>query len=118
MAGKVLVVDDDKSILEVIKIVLEDAGFEVVTVLGGANIEQEVEKKLPNLILIDIWMSGVDGREVTNRLKSNPKTKDIPVIVISAHNDTAKMAKEARADGFLAKPFDIDELIKTVKKYV
>ena len=115
---KIIVADDDSSILEVIKIILEDAGYEITTVSDPSLILSTVAKVKPNLVLLDIWMSGFDGRNLTKKLKSQNETKQIPVVIISAHNDTAKMAKEAQADGYLAKPFDMEDLVKTVKKYL
>lgn len=113
---KVFVADDDPAILEVIKIILEDRGFEVLTVSEGQKILKQIEKFIPDIILLDIWMSGYDGREVSKLLKKQESTKHIPIVVISAHNDTKKMASEAEADDYLEKPFDIEVLVDTVKR--
>lgn len=115
---KILVADDDLPILEVIKIVLEDKGFEVVTVSDGKLVQQAVEEHSPTLVLLDIWMSGHDGRDVAQQLRRNRATERIPIIVISAHNDVEKLANEAGADGFLVKPFDIDTLSALVERYL
>lgn len=118
MNKKILVVDDDLAILEVIKIILEDKGYNVLTNSNGATVHTSIEEHQPDLILLDIWMSGFDGRDISKKLKSHHKTQHIPVIVISAHNDTEKMAKEAGADDFLAKPFDIEDLLTKVESHL
>ncbi|KKQ80460.1 MAG: Response regulator receiver [Candidatus Daviesbacteria bacterium GW2011_GWA1_38_7] len=114
---RILVVDDDLSILEVIKIILEEENYHVTTASKINTIDSLFRDNIPDLILLDIWMTGIDGREIARRLKSHAKYKNIPIVVISAHNDTPKMAKEAGADGFLPKPFDIPNLVATVKKH-
>lgn len=117
MNKNILVVDDDLAILEVIKIILEDKGYNVITISNGSEVEQAIEKQNPHLILLDIWISGFDGRDIAKKLKARSSTKHIPIIVISAHNETAKIAKEAGADNFLAKPFDIENLVSVVQQF-
>lgn len=114
---KILVVDDDAGILEVIKIVLVEKNFEVLTASEGLGVIPGIEKNLPDVILIDLWMSGMDGDEVIKKIKCQKKMSDIPVIAMSALENGEKRAEEAGADDFLAKPFDIDELASLVEKY-
>jgi CheY-like chemotaxis protein len=114
---KILVADDDPSILEAIQLILEDEGYEVVTTVNGETIYQ-MEKEYPDLLLLDIWMSGQDGRDICKFLKSRESTRDIPIIMISANKDTAVIAKESGADGFLAKPFEMNALLDIVSKYI
>lgn len=114
---KVLVCDDDEGILEVIKIILESNNYEVMTISSGKGIQKKILEFKPNLIFLDLWMPGIDGKEVTKLLKSNLETKGIPLIVVSALNETEKIATQIGADGFLSKPFDIDDLLKIVKNY-
>src|SRR5437870_5702463 len=113
---KILVADDDPAILEALILMLEDAGYEVKTTTNGATI-QEVYKELPDLILLDIWMSGVDGRDICKQLKHQKKTKHIPIIMISANRDTEDIAKKAGADDFIAKPFEMKNLLAKVEQY-
>lgn len=117
MVKKILIADDDRSILDAITMILEIEGYEVQTTQNGANVET-LCKHSPDLLLLDIWMSGYNGKDICKALKSKKKTKDIPVIMISANKDTAKIAKEAGADGFLAKPFDIKDLLSTVAFHI
>ena len=113
---KVLVADDDPSILEVIELMLTEEGYEVVTAVDGEAI-YKMEKDYPDLMLLDIWMSGMDGRDICRHVKSQELTKDIPVIMVSANKDTETISKEAGADDFLAKPFEMDDLLAKVKYY-
>jgi len=115
---RVMAVDDDLGILEVIKIILEDKGYDVLAVADGRVVKKRVKDFLPEVILIDLWMSGMDGHEVTRELKKDSSTQHIPVVAISALSHGEKIAKEAGADDFLAKPFNIDDLIALVEKYL
>lgn len=115
---KILVVDDESSILEVIQMMLEDAGFRVeTTTKDGEYVVQSIQKEMPDLIILDVLLSGQDGRTICKKLKSQDKTKGIPVIMISAHVDAEKAVKECGAQDFIAKPFDMNELIEKAAKY-
>lgn len=113
MDKKVLVIDDDKAILEVITIILSDIGYEVVTISNGSEVPSAISKHDPSVILLDIWLSGHDGRQIAKQIRS---IKKIPIIIMSAHNDAKKMFEEAGADDFIAKPFDISDLADIVEK--
>lgn len=113
----ILVVDDDWGILEVIKTVLEEKGYGVITLSSGSKVQQCIAQILPQLILLDVWMSGADGKQITQMLKGQKTTQDIPIILISALSDVGKIAQASGADDFLAKPFDIDMLTQMVDKY-
>src|SRR5689334_14301646 len=112
---KILVADDDPAIVDAIQIMLEDAGYEAETSVDGETI-YKMERDYPDLLFLDIWMSGMDGREICKYLKNQESTKDIPIVMISANRDTAKMAKEAGADDFLEKPFEMDDLLAIAAK--
>jgi DNA-binding response OmpR family regulator len=118
MPKKILVVDDDQGIIEVIKIILEDSGYEVVTTSDGTAVQQIVRRILPDAVLLDLWMSGLDGHYVCKQLKKMNKTKNIPIIVVSALNDGEQKAKLAGADDFLSKPFNINDLVAIVEKHL
>lgn len=113
----VLVVDDDVAILEVMKIVLEEEGIAVLTDTGDQAVPL-AEQHRPDLLLLDIWMRGLDGREISRLLKSHPQLNDIPIVLMSAHNHEQSVVEEAQADDFIEKPFDIDAMLEMVKKYV
>lgn len=115
---KILVGEDDQSILEVIKIILEGEGFEIFAASDQENLHKLVNNHIPDLILLDIWLSGQDGGQIAKKLKSTNHTKHIPIILISANNETPKIAEEAGVEDFILKPFDIDDLLNLVKKYL
>lgn len=119
MGKKILVCDDDEAILEMLKIMLENEGFEVKILENGKAILRKVIEYQPNLILIDIWMPGIDGKEAIKLLKQDPQTNAIPIFIISAlhENEVGQIVKKVGVEGFLAKPFDLDELITIAKKH-
>lgn len=114
----ILVADDDPGILEVIKIILEENGFKVIPVSDGHLILKTIKDTKPDLILLDIWMSGTDGRKIATIIKKQNVTKHIPILIISALSEIEDIAKSVGADGYISKPFDIDEFLSTIKKFV
>jgi DNA-binding response OmpR family regulator len=116
---RILIVDDDLAILDAMEMMLQDAGYETVTsTRGGEHIEQAIGDNPPHLIILDILLSGHDGRLICKRLKGQQATRHIPVILVSAHPDAEKTALEAGADDFLEKPFNIDDLLGKVERLV
>lgn len=111
---KLLVVDDEPDILEFLQVILEEEGYAVVTSDKGEYLEQLHNGGLPDLILLDVLLSGKDGREIVKHLKSQEETKHIPVIMFSAHPSAEETARQAGAEDFLAKPFDIDVLLTKI----
>src|ERR1700680_4061458 len=100
MKKKILVVDDSEAILDVIKITVEMEGYEVSTSLTGACLQQ-MEHDPPDLILLDVLLSGEDGGDMCQRLKSDEQTRHIPVILLSAHAGLWETARKCGADDFL-----------------
>ncbi len=115
---KIIICDDDESILEVVKIVLEEQGHEVTAVADPETIYSHIGSQCPDLILLDLWMPVLSGDTITRELKRRKRTKDIPVIIVSASRGTKEIAEKAGADDYLSKPFDIEELEHLVDKYV
>jgi DNA-binding response OmpR family regulator len=111
---KVLIVDDNSDILWVVETILKRYGFEVLSTLKGEEVLAKTKKYNPQLILLDVFLSGIDGIEVCNRLKSTPETKNIPIIMFSAHTNSQDLMKFCKADDFVAKPFDSNELVKKI----
>ena len=111
---RVLIVDDNKDILWVVETILKRYGFEVMTTLKGEEVMDKTEEYNPQLILLDVFLSGIDGIEVCNNLKANPSTKDIPIIMFSAHTNYHDIMKFCKADDFVSKPFDSNELVKKI----
>ena len=79
---RVLIVDDNSDILWVVEVVLKRYGFEVLALPKGEDVLPKARSFSPDLILLDVFLSGIDGIEVCNRLKDNPRTKDIPIIML------------------------------------
>ena len=113
---KILVADDDPDILNAMKIILEQEGFEVIITRSATSVLSLCEQ-LPDLIFIDIRMSGEDGNDVCKKIKSDHQWKSIPVIIFSANNDTREMANASGADGFLLKPFNLNDLLALAHKH-
>lgn len=116
MSKTILVADDDPAIVHSVKMILEDEGYEVETTVNGKTV-REVKDKLPDMILLDIWMSGMNGGDICRHLKSQEETRHIPIVMFSANRDGRNLALEAGADNFIAKPFDIDHLLIMAKEY-
>jgi CheY-like chemotaxis protein len=109
----IMVADDDMSILDVVGSMLEFAGYRV-THSDTAELVL-TNPKLPDLFLLDIWINGTDGREVCRQLKQNPATKDVPVMLFSASKGIEQSARLAGADDFLAKPFQMTDLLQKIE---
>jgi CheY-like chemotaxis protein len=106
----VLILDDDIDILQICTIVLKKKGFDVQTLNNSSQTVSQVRTYRPDVILMDNWIPGPGGIEATRLLKLDPDTQGIPVIFFSANSNVTQLAREARADYFLQKPFDITEL--------
>lgn len=113
-ARKILVCDDDESILDVTSMLLSFAGFEVLTQINSKKLLQQALQEQPDLFLIDIWMPDLPGNEVTKLIKATPELAHIPIILFSAAIDGNIIAKEAGADRFVEKPFDVDNLSQII----
>lgn len=111
--AKVLIVDDDPAILDAISLILEDEGYDVSTASGG-DIVSIAEREQPDIVLLDIRLSGQDGRDVCRALKTAPTTARVPVLMISANQHGAAYAQQAGADDYLAKPFELDDILAKV----
>ena len=115
---KILVVDDEPDILEFLQVIMEEEGYTVATTTKGEYVEKLHHGGLPDLILLDVLLSGKDGREIVKRLKQQEETNHIPVIMFSAHPSAEETARVAGADDFVAKPFEIDVLLNKVARYL
>lgn len=120
MEKYILVIDDDPDILDALQLTLESEGFIVETTQKAESVDSlfYVDGQKPNLIILDVLLSGSDGRSICKSLKSSPQTRNIPVIMISAHPDAEKTVKAVGADSFLAKPFDVDTLLQKVSNHL
>lgn len=111
-------VEDDPGIMEVSRIILEKAGHTFIGLKEGQTILESVALNQPDLILLDLMLPGVNGSEIATKLKDNPGTKDIPVVVVSARYNIKQIAEEIGSDGYLSKPFEIEDLTELADKYL
>lgn len=118
MNKKILVAEDDRAIMEVVKIILEQEGYETTFADKEDVIFKIIKEQKPDLMLLDIWLGGSDGGKIAKTIKTDKQTKHIPIIMISANNETEKITHEAGADAFLLKPFNIDDLLSIVRKHL
>jgi len=115
--SKILVVDDDESILELIKINLELMGHDVLTAPDGIKGFALVKQELPDLVILDVMMPGTDGFTVAQRIRQYPETKETPVLMLTALGMLQDKVQgfNSGADDYLIKPFELDELKVRVK---
>jgi len=116
--GRVLVVDDDDVIRQLITVNLELEGFEVATAVDGQDCLDKVVDVDPVVVTLDIMMPRLDGWEAASRLRSDPRTAGVKVVLLSARAQEADLQRGDRigVDAYLTKPFDPDELIATVRR--
>jgi len=115
---KILVIEDEKEVSDLIRDFLESGGFGVVRAYDGNAGLKMAKESLPDLILLDLIMPNLDGREALKLLKFNSKTKDIPVIILTGLSDSATIMNslEDKADDFLIKPFDKKLLFAVINR--
>jgi DNA-binding response OmpR family regulator len=121
MAKKILVVDDEPHMVELEKAILEMAKFEVITASDGNDALQKLEKGLPDLVLLDMMMPGMSGREVCERIRKNPKTKKLKVIFVTVarFSEVGKQVLEdMEVSDYITKPFENEDLVKRIKKVI
>jgi len=112
---KIMVMDDDRDILDAIKMVLEYNDYNVEICSDDKRIDYS---NLPDLFLLDVWMSGLNGSDVCLRLKKDELTKHIPVIIFSANRNIQEISKQCNADGYIAKPFNLNQLLAIISNHI
>lgn len=113
----ILIADDNEDIVEAIRLILETEEFQVEVTTKG-NVMEKISRSQPDLLLLDIWMSGMDGRDICKTIKHTASLKNLRIIFISAIHDIQKSTRDAGADDFLAKPFGMEELLGKVRKHL
>ncbi len=115
---RILIVDDEEQILLLLKTILNVYGYDSIEVLSPKETFAKVKAERPDLIILDIAMPEMDGYQVCKQIKSDPSSKDIPVVMITALalEQDRKYALEAGADGFILKPFDPRDVIAEIEK--
>lgn len=116
MNKKILIVDDNELIVEVMSYILINSGYEVSSLPNGYHVIEEVKSTHPDLLIIDAIMPGMDGRDICKILKLNKDTKDLPVIICSSEDNLdAALTQDGAPNDVLHKPFDMSALIKKVE---
>ncbi len=114
---RLLILDDDLDLLTVVKSLLYKKGFKCSVFSEWSNAWQSIKSYDPQLILLDVFLNGVDGLEICKKLKSSAYTRHIPIIVFSSYPRVAETAiSEFGADDFIAKPFEVNDLVKKIHK--
>ncbi len=119
MAKKIMVVDDEESLLELVNAIMEQEGYEVVTAISGKECLEKLKTVKPDLILLDMMMPGMSGREVCEKIRQDPETKDLKIafLTVAKFSETGKetLTKMNVLD-YITKPFENDDLVSRVKK--
>ena len=118
--NKILVIDDEPEVVELLKKRLERVGYQVITATDGMGGFKKACEQKPDLILLDIIMPEVDGLTVLRRLRAEEATCEIPVIMVTAKGRTDSMfeAQRYRATDYIIKPFQWSELLRFIKRYL
>ena len=112
---KILIVDDDPSILDAMEVALNLEGYEVESTTKGEETFSKIDSFSPDLVLMDVYLSGIDGRDICKKIKSNHKTSKLPVVIFSADKSMKQVFRECDANDFIGKPFKMDELYDKIK---
>ena len=121
MPKKILVIEDDKDIRDTITYALQAEGYEVIS-SENAKILKTISDIKPDLLLLDNWLtdwkSDANGQQLSKELKTNAATSHIPILIISAVSNIKEIAEAGLADGYLKKPFELEDLHALVKKFI
>ena len=112
----VLVVDDEPVLRAIVREILHEEGYAVIEAADGRLVPEIMARERPDLVLMDVMMPGVDGREAYQQLRSQPEHRDVPVVMMSAAIQSNGL--DPTIAGFMAKPFDLDQLIELVARLI
>ncbi|HEX8314005.1 MAG TPA: response regulator [Flavisolibacter sp.] len=116
--AKILLIDDDPDIRTVMGLMLKKEGYEVVTASRREEALEKLVQEQPALILLDVLLSGADGRELCRAIKADEKTKHIPIIMFSGHPGAAQQFETYGADDFIAKPISTEALLQKLSRQI
>ena len=116
--AKILLIDDDPDVRKMMGVMLKKEGYEVKTASRREEALEILEKEKPSLILLDVLLSGSDGRELCREIKTNEATRDIPVIMLSGHPSASQQFESYGANDFIAKPFQTDSLLEKLSRQI
>jgi two-component system phosphate regulon response regulator PhoB len=113
---KILILDDDQDLLDVLSILLTESGYNIQTLTTGESIFEEIKKFHPDLVLMDVMLGGMDGRLICKRMKAETDTLNLPVILISgSYNLAQNLSEQGAPNDFMSKPFDLSLLVKKIE---
>lgn len=119
-SATILFVDDDPNIQRLLKRIAEKFDFQIIQAFNGKDALKQLEDQVVDLILLDIMMPQMDGRDVCRKIKSNEKTRDIPVIIFSAkdHQSDRLLGFQLGADDYITKPFHLEVLMRKIEYFL
>ena|ERR1700761_4678355 len=117
MKKKVLIIEDEPVIAEMMSILLEVEGYKVISLADTARARQKLHAKEIDLVMLDLKLSGEDGQSMCRYIKSQDDLKHIPVVLVSANDDLEHIKADCEADDFIRKPFDLDHFIAKVHAF-
>lgn len=112
---KILIIDDDEGVLGALTAILEMEGYQVETATNSHLLDSQANKNVPNLILLDFLVSGENGKDILKKIKTYKGWSSIPIIMLSAYPNVEKELLDVGADEFIAKPFDMEDLLQRVR---
>lgn len=115
---KIMICDDDEGILDVVEMMLEIEGYTVFKESNSTNLMNELRQTSPDLLLMDLWMPVLSGDQILKVIRTNKEFENLPVIILSASVDGHQIANSAGADDFIAKPFNMDEMITKINTLI
>ena len=121
MKKKIMIVDDEEGIVELVTAILEEEGYEVITAMDGKECLEKLKKVKPDLILLDMMMPGMSGREVCEKIRKNPKTKNLKIVflTVARFSEMGKgVLKKLNVLDYITKPFDNKDLVRRIKNIV
>ncbi len=114
----ILIYEDDQEIVLLCKTILIKNHYQVESFSSCENVLSDLEKIKPDLILMDLWIPEIGGEKAIIKIKENPASQQIPVILFSANSDIEEICKKINADGYIQKPFDIQTFLDTIKQHI
>ena len=114
----ILIYEDDQEIVLLCKTILIKNHYQVESLSSCENVLSDLEKIKPDLILMDLWIPEIGGEKAIIKIKENPTSQQIPVVLFSANSDIEEICKKINADGYIQKPFDIQTFLDTIKQHI
>lgn len=120
MSAKILVVEDNEMNMQLVEYLLEEGGFQILKATSGEDALQIANSDIPDLILMDIHLPGMDGLTVVREMKNTEKTRRIPILALTAHAMRGDKDRflEAGCDGYISKPIDVKTFVSSIEKFI